>query len=118
MDRVPRWSPDGEWVAFFSDRSGTLQIWKIRRDGSDLRQLTEVQPGASLLAWSPDGSRIAAMNGLDANARTVVFDPNRSWTEQTPQFLPSVEDSGTPMVVTSWSPDDSMLAGQRYRVTF
>jgi Tol biopolymer transport system component len=112
MDRVPRWSPDGEWAAFFSDRSGTLQIWKVRRDGSDLRQLTEADPGASLLAWSPDGSRIAAMNSLGKSARTIIIDPNRSWTEQTPQVLPGVEDSGPPMVVTSWSPDGSMLAGQ------
>jgi Tol biopolymer transport system component len=112
MDRVPRWSPDGEWVAFFSDRSGSIQVWKIRRDGSDLQQLTEVQPGASLLAWSPDGSRIAAANNLGRELQTFVFDPNQPWSEQTPQVLPTIEDSGPPMVVMSWSPDGAMLAGQ------
>ncbi len=112
MDRVPRWSPDGEWVAFFSDRSGTLQVWKIRRDGSDLLQLTEMAPGVSLLAWSPDGSKIAAMNSLGPNATTAIIDPNRSSAEQTPQILPPVQDSGPPMVVTSWSPDGTMLTGQ------
>ena len=112
MDRVPRWSPDGEWVAFFSDRSGSLQIWKIRRDGSDLRQLTEVEPGASLLTWSPDGERIAAMRGLNKDNQTLVFDPNRNWSEQTPEVLPLLEDGGPQMVVTSWSPDGTMLTGQ------
>ena len=36
IDRVPRWSPDGAWIAAFSDRDGSLQIWRIRPDGSDL----------------------------------------------------------------------------------
>ena len=112
MDRVPRWSPDGEWVAFFSDRSGSLQIWKIRRDGSDLQQLTDSTPNVGLLAWSPDGERIAAMRGLNEDNRTVVFDPNRAWTEQDAEFLPQIEDGGPQMVVTSWSPDGTMLAGQ------
>jgi len=112
IDRVPRWSPDGEWIAFFSDRSGSLQVWKIRRDGSDLQQLTEREDNASLVAWSPDGSQIAAMGNLGPGALVVLFDPDRPWSEQTPQVLPGVEDSGSPMVVTSWSPDAAMLAGQ------
>ena len=112
MDRVPRWSPDGEWVAFFSDRSGSLQIWKIRRDGSDLQQLTESTPNIGLLAWSPDGERIAGMRGLGKDNRTIVFDVNRAWSEQTPDVLPLIEDDGPQMVVTSWSPDGSMLTGQ------
>jgi WD40 repeat protein len=40
-DRMPRWSPDGKWIACFSNRSGRLELWKIRPDGSDLQQLTE-----------------------------------------------------------------------------
>jgi Tol biopolymer transport system component len=112
IDRVPRWSPDGEWVAFFSDRSGSFQVWKIRRDGSDLQQLTEAESGASLLAWSPDGSRIAVASAVGPHARTLVFDPHRPWSEQTPQVLPEVENTGPPMIVTSWSPDGALLAGQ------
>jgi WD40 repeat protein len=62
IDRVPRWSPDGQWIATFSDRSGQLQVWKIRADGSDLRQLT--RSPSSVAAWSPDGTRIAGQNGF------------------------------------------------------
>jgi Tol biopolymer transport system component len=112
MDRVPRWSPDGEWIACFSDRSGKIQVWKIRRDGSDLQQLTEMENNAGLFAWSPDGSRIAATSNLGPTPQNFVFDANRPWSDQSPQFLPAIEDSGPPMVVMSWSPDGTMLTGQ------
>ncbi len=39
---TPAWSPDGEWIAFAWDRDGTdSEIYIMRRDGSDLRQLTD-----------------------------------------------------------------------------
>jgi Tol biopolymer transport system component len=108
-DHVPRWSPDGNWIAFFSDRSANLQVWKIRRDGSERQQLTYAE-GSSIATWSPNGSRIAVTNGLAA--KTYVFDPNRPWHEQSPQVLPAHDASLRSLVVTSWSPDLEQLACQ------
>ncbi len=57
----PRFSPDGERIAFTSDRGGGDNIWVMNRDGSDKRQVTKEsfrlvhQP-----TWSPDGEFIAA----------------------------------------------------------
>ncbi len=57
----PRFSPDGEWLAFTSDAAGGDNIWVMKRDGSAARQITNED--FRLLnspAWSPDGNYIAA----------------------------------------------------------
>ena len=59
-DRVPRWSPDGEWIVPFSDRSGELQLWKMRVDGSELQQVTRTGGGGPA-AWSPNGTKLAVI---------------------------------------------------------
>ncbi len=57
----PRFSPDGSEIAFTSDAGGGDNLWIMRADGSDPRQLTEED--FRLLNnpwWSPDGRYIAA----------------------------------------------------------
>jgi eukaryotic-like serine/threonine-protein kinase len=39
-DTVPTWSRDGRFIYFHSNRSGSSQVWKMRADGSDPRQIT------------------------------------------------------------------------------
>lgn len=117
IDRVPRWSPDGTWIAYFSNRKGTYQAWKIRPDGSDLQQLTEADNDVRYPIWSPDGTRMAiTVIGKTADAGHVyVFDPNRPWREQTPDELPPLADPRVLFVVNSWSPDAERLVGRRGR---
>lgn len=57
----PRFSPDGSEIAFISDAGGGDNIWIMRADGSEPRQLT--REDFRLLNnpwWSPDGAWIAA----------------------------------------------------------
>ena len=57
---APELSPNGQKVAFLSDRLGSMEIWVCKRDGSDLIQLTHL--GLSSTGpprWSPDGERLA-----------------------------------------------------------
>ncbi len=59
MDIQPVWTPDGEHLVFVSTRSGARQIYRMRADGSGLRQLTDLPGGAEDPALSPDGRAIA-----------------------------------------------------------
>jgi Tol biopolymer transport system component/imidazolonepropionase-like amidohydrolase len=60
----PRYSPDGRYIAFISDRDGAENIWIMDADGGNLQQVSEERD--HLLhnpAWSPDGDYIAARKG-------------------------------------------------------
>lgn len=55
FDSQPVVSPDGKWIAFISDRSGSVNLWISKPDGSDARKLTdEKQHGLISPAWTPD----------------------------------------------------------------
>lgn len=62
-DTSPMWSPDGEWIVLTRKTSGTTmgkQLWLMRPDGSESRQLTD-EPDVhhSFPAWSPDSRYLA-----------------------------------------------------------
>ncbi|GIW96503.1 MAG: tricorn protease [Pirellulaceae bacterium] len=60
-DRAARWSPDGRWIAFISDRSGEDQLYLVPQDGSSpAEQITHQFEGMLFSPeWAPDGRRIA-----------------------------------------------------------
>ena len=64
-DGSPRWSPDGKWLAFTSNRDGEdeekakAQLYVVSADGGDPRKLTDGDESVEAFAWSPDSSRIA-----------------------------------------------------------
>ncbi|HEV7474537.1 MAG TPA: S9 family peptidase [Pyrinomonadaceae bacterium] len=56
----PRWSPDGEWLAFTSNRiDDKNQIFVINPAGGEALQLTKSETAISNFAWSEDGRNIA-----------------------------------------------------------
>ncbi len=60
----PRWSPDGEQLAFVSDRNGKGQIFVMNKKGGEARQVTTCPNGVSNPVWSPDGTKIAFNTAL------------------------------------------------------
>jgi serine/threonine protein kinase len=113
-DRVARWSPDGAEIAFYSDRSGSYEIWAIRPDGSGLRQLTDT-PGRStgFPVWSPDGSRMIAQ-GLDTG-EAFIFDPQVPWDQQTPAPIEPETPEGTKFAPWAWAGRGELILGNLLR---
>ncbi len=60
----PQWSPDGNWLAFISARSGTKNVWLIPSDGGEAFLLTDIKAEVSSFKWAPDG-RSLAFTALD-----------------------------------------------------
>nr|MBN2278148.1 S9 family peptidase [candidate division Zixibacteria bacterium] len=54
----PRWSPDGKYLAFESDREGEVQIWLLPLDGGEAHPLTSLATGARGPEWAPGSDKI------------------------------------------------------------
>lgn len=72
---MPRWSPDGAWLAFISQEAGHDDLWLVKPDSTDLRQVTKAGYDLSDIAWSPDGMSIAATLNRDASLELVLVTP-------------------------------------------
>jgi tricorn protease len=62
MERDPSWSPDGKWVAYFSDESGEYQLFLKNPDGmGEARKISLGTPASFYYEpmWSPDSKKIA-----------------------------------------------------------
>jgi TolB protein len=53
LDYDPVWSPDGKSIAFTSDRTGNLEIWVMKTNGSSLTNLTRHPARDWAPAWRP-----------------------------------------------------------------
>lgn len=54
----PMWSPDSQWIAFTSERTGKSNLFRMRVTGGEAEQLTDVKSGVGLFAWSPAGQQL------------------------------------------------------------
>lgn len=60
-ENSPRWSPDGQYLAFLSSRPGKAkgtQIWLLNRMGGEAQQFTDFKNKLSSYEWSPDSKRM------------------------------------------------------------
>ncbi|MES2444652.1 MAG: hypothetical protein V4574_17645 [Pseudomonadota bacterium] len=124
-DDGPEWSPDGQWLYFNSTRSGAMQIWRAKPDGSNPEQVTRDPDFRDWFPhFSPDGKWIVFVSfGLDV--ALTDHPPNRS--DVMLRIMPA-DGSAPPVVLTrlfggqgtinvpSWSPDSKSVAFVSYRL--
>lgn len=104
----PRWSPDSERLAFIEFRTGEQSIHTVNRDGSDLKNVTELAgyTGTDLreVQWSPDGQWISFVGNEEATVTFEIFLLRTDGTKY--RQLPSVDGQPTNL---RWSPDSQWL---------
>ena len=71
-DVYPRFSPDGKWIAFSSERNGNLDVFIVASEGGAAKQLTFHSADDTVQGWAPDSRsgaiRLAARRGLHGQA--------------------------------------------------
>ena len=121
VDWNPVWAPDGRFLYFSSDRSGSMNLWRVQIDEETGRTRTESEPvttGASgdamHLTLSSDGSKIAyGLQDRRANIMRVDFDPAAGAVVGVP--IPITEGSLSVGSVEP-SPDGTLLVFYRVGV--
>ena len=114
-DNFPVWSPLGDRIGFTRETGGTnsYDIFTVRPDGTDLKQLTQAPGNDAHCAWSPDGKYIVfssarlgfrdeaplydgspqpyaelfVMDADGSNQRPITSD---KWEEGTPAWVPAM----------------------------
>jgi Tol biopolymer transport system component len=59
FDSQPKFSPDGQWIAFLSDREGSENVWIMHADGSGVKQVSK-DPNSEFASpsWDPSGKYV------------------------------------------------------------
>lgn len=74
FDGQPRFSPDGNWLAFTSDRDGAENVWIQNVSTKETRQITKLRDKVvQSPEWTPDGKYVVATVG------DIVFKPGKLW---------------------------------------
>jgi TolB protein len=71
---MPMYSPDGNRIAFASQRDGNSEIYVMNRDGSSVRRLTNNPAIDFSPTWSPTGAQIAFTSGRSGSPQIWVMD--------------------------------------------
>jgi tricorn protease len=105
-DVYPRFSPDGKWIAFSSDRNGNFDVFIVPSEGGAAKQLTFHSSDDNVLGWTPDSHAVlfASSRGDDFMGKlyTVSLDGGME------------RNAGSDMGVNAcYSPDGKKLAINR-----
>lgn len=106
-DIDPTWSPDGSMIAFASSRSGQRQLFVMNADGSNIRQVTDLNNMGGRSTWSPNGTQLAFYRGPAGDHNIYIINIDGTGLTQ----LTNGGDNLGP----SWSPDGNWIAFTSFR---
>ncbi|WP_181233655.1 S9 family peptidase [Enhygromyxa salina] len=122
----PRWSPDGQRLAFLSKRPGDAhtQVYVLSIDGGEAEPLFAATSSIGAFEWSPDGKQVAYSTARARDAETAAHEAGRDWVvnedggTKTRLFAVDLSTGESRELVTSrehvidfcWAPDSSRLA--------
>ncbi len=119
----PEYSPDGKYLWFNSVRTGLMQIWRMKTDGSEQRQMTYDESNSWFAHLSPDGSTVAYITYRKGDVAPGDHPANREveiriMSSEGGDYVTLVQLFGGQgsLNVNSWSPCGSKLAFVSYRL--
>jgi TolB protein len=107
QDQEPNWSANGKTIAFVSDRDGDYEVFTMRPNGSNVRQLTFNDAQEFAPNWSPDSRMLVFASGQDDNFS--IFTMRADGTRQ--RNLTDDAGDGWP----AWAPDGRKIVFASFR---
>ena len=124
LDDGPEYSPDGKHIWFNSVRSGLMQVWRMKADGSEQTQMTADETRNSWFPHvSPDGKQVIFITYNKGDLK-----PNEHLANKNVELRLMPASGGEPKTlvklfggqgtinVNSWAPDSKRLAFVSYRL--
>jgi TolB protein len=113
----PEYSPDGKIIYYNGNQSGTMQIWRMKPDGSEREQLTFEENQNWFPHISPDGTQLVYISfppEIDVNAhpsyKRVTLKLLPLTTPGKPRAIAYLYGGQGTMNAPSWSPDSKRIA--------
>ena len=101
-ERDSKWSPDGNWIAYISDKTGENEIYIMHPDGSEAVQLTKnTKSYLWKLEWSPDSKKLLCSDKL---MRLFYLDV------ESKEIKEIIKSKNWEITDFTWSPDSRWIA--------